>query len=406
MTFIRNIFLIVVYIGVSQLCYGQIKTVQLFNPQTNDHTPVINLGEKLIFSFDELNKGYQAYDYKIIRYDRNWNPSNIFTSEFLRGSDKNRIRNYKSSFNTRVRYTDYKVEIPNKDFNFLLSGNYAIQVLKPYSNTPIIEKRFFVVQPLSDIGVSVERINNNHGKNQRVSVIASSEKVDFLKSTDIQLLIFKNNNFNESIAKESATFTQPHQLIFKPLDTDFNGGTEYQFFDTKNTEVPALTTERIIRDSIFKTVLYPNNFNPDGPYVDRPDIDGDFYIRNTQFGSNNASNDSDYTDVYFALADYNPEPNEEICIYGAFNDYKCEGNSILKFNPDTNLWETNLLLKQGYYNYNFASKINNKIDYTKITGSYWQTENRYGALLYMKPWGKRYDLIIGYGEGYSKPPYR
>ena len=402
MIFIRNIFLTSFFLVFSHLSFGQIKTAQLFNPQTNDHTPIINLGEKLIFSFDELNKGYQSYNYKIIRYDRNWEPSNIFTSEFLKGSDTNRIRNYKSSFNTRVKYTNYNVEIPNKDFDFILSGNYAVQVLKPYSNTPIIEKRFYVINQNKDIGVSVERVNND----QRISVVASSERVDFLNSTDIQLFIFKNNNFNESVVKESASFTQPHQLIFKPLDLNFNGGVEYNFFDTKNLEVPALTTERIIRDSVYKTILYANEFNPDGTYVDYPDIDGDFYIRNTQFGNNDLSSDSDYTDVYFALANYTPASNEEICVYGAFNDYKCDGNSILKFNPETNLWETNILLKQGYYNYSFASKINNKVDYSKITGSYWQTENKYGALLYMKPWGKRYDLIIGYGEGYSKPPYR
>ena len=205
MIFIRNIFLVSFFLGFSHLSFSQIKTAQLFNPQTNDHTPIINLGEKLIFSFDELNKGYQSYNYKIIRYDRNWNPSNIFTSEFLKGSDTNRIRNYKSSFNTRVRYTNYNVEIPNKDFDFILSGNYAIQVLKPYSNTPLVEKRFYVVNQNADIGVSVERVNND----QRISVVASSERVDFLKSTDIQLLIFKNNNFNESVVKESATFTQP-----------------------------------------------------------------------------------------------------------------------------------------------------------------------------------------------------
>ena len=68
---------------------------------------------------------------------------------------------------------------------------------------------------------------------------------------------------------------------------------EYNFFDTKNLEVPALTTERIIRDSVYKTILYANEFNPDGTYVDYPDIDGDFYIRNTQFGNNDLSSDSD-----------------------------------------------------------------------------------------------------------------
>ncbi|MGV4441974.1 type IX secretion system plug protein domain-containing protein, partial [Ornithobacterium rhinotracheale] len=80
--------------------WAQLKTIQLFNPQTNDHTPVVKIGENLIFSFDDLNQNYQNYDYKIVRYNRNWEPSTAFVSEFLEGAQRNRFRNYKSSFNT------------------------------------------------------------------------------------------------------------------------------------------------------------------------------------------------------------------------------------------------------------------------------------------------------------------
>ena len=38
--------------------FGQnIKSIQLFNPQTNDETPVIGFGEQLILRFDDLNNG-------------------------------------------------------------------------------------------------------------------------------------------------------------------------------------------------------------------------------------------------------------------------------------------------------------------------------------------------------------
>ena len=40
-----------------------IKTVQVFNPQTNDNTPVVKLGssERLIFLFDDISAGSVSY---------------------------------------------------------------------------------------------------------------------------------------------------------------------------------------------------------------------------------------------------------------------------------------------------------------------------------------------------------
>lgn len=140
----------------------------------------MKIGENLIFSFDDLNQNYQNYDYKIVRYNRNWEPSAAFVSEFLEGAQRNRFRNYKSSFNTRVNYMHYEVKFPNADFSFKLSGNYGIQLLKSGSNEVLAEKRFYVVQPLADVGVSIERINNNKAKNQRMAVVVNSPSLDFL----------------------------------------------------------------------------------------------------------------------------------------------------------------------------------------------------------------------------------
>lgn len=390
----------------SSFSVAQIASGQLFNPQRNDHTPVISLGETLILSFDDLNNNYIPYEYSIIYYDRNWNRSSAFTSEFLKGQSRNRIKNYTPSFNTRMKYTHYEVALPNDEFSFLLSGNYAIQVLEPKTKKKVLEKRFYIIEPRVNMAVSIQNLESKPKKNQRVSVRINTQNINFLQETDYTLKVVKNNNFANAIVFPSANFTQPHELLYTPLENDFEGGSEFNFFDTKNLNIPALSTEKIANDSIYHTFLYPNAFFPENPYNELPDIDGDFYIRTTESGKEVSGNEADYTWVYFALDNYTPLPNEEIFIYGGFNDFSWNEDSTLRFNPRTKLWETRLLLKQGYYNYNFGVRTASGIDYSKITGSYWQTENKYGALFYFRPWGKRYDLLIGYGEGFSKPPYR
>ncbi|MCK0206036.1 type IX secretion system plug protein [Ornithobacterium rhinotracheale] len=403
----RNLMIIICLLVQNATAWAQLKTIQLFNPQTNDHTPVVKIGENLIFSFDDLNQNYQNYDYKIVRYNRNWEPSAAFVSEFLEGAQRNRFRNYKSSFNTRVNYMHYEVKFPNADFSFKLSGNYGIQLLKSGSNEVLAEKRFYVVQPLADVGVSVERINNNKAKNQRVAVVVNSPSLDFFKSNDYDLFIMQNNNPKASKTLGNPTFTQSHQLIYKSFDTNFAGGAEFEFFDTKNIDIAGMTTQNILRDRVYNVFLYRVSYPEHRVYEDQPDLDGDYYIRNMATTPQNSAFEADYAEIHFFLEDFEPKGQENVCVVGAFNDFSCTDDSVLHFNSEFDVWETKILLKQGYYNYSFATRNEDQqMDYASVTGSFWETENKYSALLYIKPWGQRYDLLVGYGEGYSKPPYK
>jgi hypothetical protein len=72
---------------------------------------------------------------------------------------------------------------------------------------------------------------------------------------------------------------------------------------------------------------------------------------------------------------------------------------------DTNkcYWLTSLV-KQGGYDYQYwfvgkgnqLSKLVNKGASTERTeGSFWQTENEYGVYVYWRPFGSRYDQLVG-----------
>lgn len=385
-----------------------IRTAQLFNPKTNDLTPFISKSEYLIFSFDDLDAGYKRFTYKIVRYNKNWEPSDIYPSEFLNGYDKNYIKNYKNSFNTRVNYTHYELKIPNNDFSFKLSGNYGIQILKPYSNEILLEKRFSVYDNTALIGVKVTRANATKELNQQIDVQVHSDEFDLTQNNPL-LVIIKNNNWNETLKITNPSFSQPNQLTYTDFNHAFSGGVEYQWFDTKDLGISGLTTENYILDDIYHTYLYPIRFYTEQNYIDKPDVDGNYFIRSTHIpNESSAGYEADYTQVYFSLDGYQPSLNEKVFVYGAFNDFKPTSDSFLSQNPSTGLWETRLLLKQGYYNYSFGvlNTDNNQIEYDKITGSYWQTENQYDALFYYTPLGKRYDLLIGHAKSFSRPNQR
>ena len=67
----------------------------------------------------------------------------------------------------------------------------------------------------------------------------------------------------------------------------------------------------------------------------------------------------------------------------------------MKYNEETGNYETTLFLKQGYYNYLYATKQNNYPDFSALEGDFWNSENDYTVLIYYKPFGSRADEIIG-----------
>jgi hypothetical protein len=62
-------------------------------------------------------------------------------------------------------------------------------------------------------------------------------------------------------------------------------------------------------------------------------------------------------------------------------------------------YEAGVLLKQGYYNYQFRQMDADGVGQTADTeGDFYQTENEYMILVYHRPQGARYDALVGYAK--------
>ena len=69
----------------------------------------------------------------------------------------------------------------------------------------------------------------------------------------------------------------------------------------------------------------------------------------------------------------------------------------MKYNPETHAYECARLLKQGAYNYQYlyvapGSTVGST---AQAEGNFYETENEYLILVYHRPFGERYDRLIG-----------
>jgi hypothetical protein len=387
---------------LSGIVFGQnIQSIQLFNPQTNDETPVIYFNQQLVLSFDDLTNASEIYRYTIKHYNRNWEDDNLFFTEYATGSLNALLDRFQYSFNTLQSYTHYKLTFPNEKMQLKISGNYEIIVYKNSADQPLFKRRFYLVEDAASLAVNVSRFADarNPEANQRVEVKAVSKGGDLSSNVNSMTLnVMQNNNPNVTINNLKPSATLGNQLLFQQLSLVFPGNNEFYYFDNKNMNMAAdMVRATEVKDGVNNTYLHPVWAFPLN-YQYQPDVNGAWYYRRNDLGrERDAEREADYSWVYFSL-DSDPV-NKEIYVLGGFNDFKAGKENQMQYDAETKKYVARIYLKQGFYNYILATKNpGGPLNFGEVNGNFWQTENLYQAFLYYAPFGRNYDGLMGYGE--------
>ncbi len=380
-----------------------IKSIQIGSLNENNLlVPFVPLHGILYLSFDDLEADEKDYYYKIDHLDKDWNLSELNTTEYITGYEQERITEYENSFNTLQDYTHYRLSIPNEYTRIKISGNYRISILND-DDEIVFTRHFVVYEPLLTVGVSLHRSRD-------VSKLETHQSVHFVidhknfridnPGAEIHPVIIRNNNFRTAITGLSPQFIRQGQLIYKyDRETAFAGGNEFWNFDTKDIYNTNMSVARIIQgNDLYHAYLFTDRDRSNDAYTYYPDINGNFVIRTVN--DDNSRTGADYLWVHFSLEV--PENfDREVYIYGAFNDYQLNNTNRMHKNAENGLYEAAILLKQGFYNYTYVIPDDGKVDDTALNGSHEETENEYTVLVYYTKAGSYYDRVIGIGKGSS-----
>ena len=376
-----------------------IKSIQLRPLQENNFSAIVPLGTVLELSFDDLDNDNKEYQYKIQHMTHDWQPSRLLSSQYIDGFDQNNINTITNSFNTFQNYTHYSVQIPNQNSVITKSGNYLLSVLND-DDEVVFSRRFVLYENEVTVGVNVSRSRNAKAlqTQQTVEFVVSHPKLRINNpSQEVNVVILKNENWNETITGLQPTFFQQNVLRYSyNNNSNFWGGNEYLNFDTKIIRNNSLNVVKVERRDIFHHYLYPTDVKTFQTYKYNPDINGQFAIRTLE-GSDTAT-EADYAMMHFTLLTEEPYANKDVYVYGAFNNFQIEEENKLYYSPNTNSYLGEILLKQGFYNYAYVTvDKNNVIDKNEIMGSFFETENEYKVLFYFKAFGALYDRVVGVG---------
>jgi hypothetical protein len=380
-----------------------IKTI-IFKGPTEDQFPVVLLGESMTLVFDDITAKEQDYYYKIVHCNYDWTPSQLLKSQYLAGTDNQRIIDYENSYTTLQPYSNYRLTIPNENVRLKVSGNYVLEIYNSYGDLQF-SRRFVVYRDAVTVGGVVKRSRDFNYLNEKQVVQFSINTNGFPvvnPKNEVKVAIIQNYFWPTALYNIKPQFTIGNELVYKyDKETSFFGGNEFLNFDTKDLRSPTFAISRIEMGQVYNHYLFPSEYRHDLPYTYFPDINGDFVVRTLQ--GDDVSREAEYTKVHFKLPYSNLIGLDQVYVVGKFNNYALEDENRMTFNPDSGMFEVSLLMKQGFYNYKYVvERENGTIEPNFVSGNFHFTENNYLILVYYRDFGDLYDSIIGIGNANSR----
>ncbi len=379
-----------------------IKTVKLDNGKKPKPAAIISLRERIFLSFDDLQADEKEYQYRIKRFDENWQLSNLNESEYIDGFATDYITDITQSSGTLQSYTHYSAQIPNENTRILLTGNYIAEILNEDEEV-IFSKPFIVYSQNINVGMQVKWPIDISLKDHMQFIEFSLYKTGYniINETEsLTVKIFQNNDIGYALSFHQPTFYKGEEWVYHyPHEALFEGINEFRRFETKDLRGYNYGISHKELNELYDFYPYTGNFRYKYSYY--KDIDGAYILNSTQ-APEDVNTEADYVNVHFSFNGI-LEPDESLYVIGQFNDFSPTPNYQLNFNAETQRYEATILLKQGYYDYMFVTKNKqNQIDIAAIEGSFAQTENEYTIIVYYHPPGARYTKVIGYGHTSSE----
>lgn len=215
---------------------------------------------------------------------------------------------------------------------------------------------------------------------------------------NLKVQVLKNRNWCEYLELTQPDVIKGNEFTFNNFTKlKFKGGNEFHHFNTKDIHH---YLENIVNisfvDNTYHFQLLENTDRTFQDYMYEPDINGQFKIDVS--GSEYPLTEADYSYVYFTLKMSVPVQLGDIYVWGGLTNYNFTDDNKMHYNFEQKAYECRLLLKQGYYNYQYVLMEKGKPDFTYIEGNHAITENSYTVLVYYHDFRGNYDRLIGAQE--------
>jgi hypothetical protein len=356
---------------------------------------VLRLGEddQLHISFDEMSHDVHFYTYTVQLLN-----ADLLSNEYLQGFTTKDITDYEHSMNTSREYTHYWFDFPNEDMRLTKSGQYILTIYEDGNpDNKVAQVTFCVVEPMVKIDAKV-RANTDiefNGRYQQVDFDVNIDPAISYQPSEFKVVVTQNNRTDNAVTLTRPTYIEPKRLRYiNTKELIFEGGNEYHHFDAFSCFYAGVGIDRVYHEiGDYHALLFPNEITK-GQYIHEFDSDGRYVVNAER--TNDVDTEAEYMWVYWTLPAENPWLDGALYVGGELFQNEMNLKNRMQYDADAKIYWLTALVKQGGYDYQywFVPKAQ-KTTTQRVDGSYWQTENEYAIYVWWRPFGARYDRLVG-----------
>lgn len=393
----------------AQVCSVRSATIQSLRVEINgawDSDPVVLLGgrNRVEVSFDDLRHDYVRYTYNVIHCTADWQPSNIPESDYMDGFNGSRIEQYTPSMNTTMLYNHYVLPFPNEDVQLKASGNYRVEIFDEDQSdeNPVAVVCFSVLEPKVNVGIAVNANTDidTYASHQQVSLTVNHSTYAMSHpEQELRVVVLQNRRWDNHVTDLMPSSMRAGVLQYEHnRNLIFVAGNEYRRFEIMDEYAPSMRVDRVeYEEPCYHAFVMTDE--PRRNYIYDQDQDGRYYPKNHDEEDETVRGEADYVITHFRL-EMPPIGGGEMYLHGDLTNGGFSERNRMEYNLVDHAYELTLPLKQGSYNYQylFVPRTATKGETARTEGNFHQTENEYCAYVYHRPFGARYDRLVGYNK--------
>lgn len=338
-----------------------VRTIQLYQGDRERALPILPLGggPPLTLEFDLMARSGRPLSVYFYHADRSWR-RDLVPAQYLTGFQRDDLLDYASSRGTEVPYVHYTYQFPNEDVGFRLSGNYVVRVTEQGQEDEVLfEKPFFVTEQAGPLDLGLRDLVVSGQAQPSLVPTARFTPPSSLQGQpfDYTVCFVRDADFNAPRCSARAQLAEQPRLVFDlPPGQAFAPAAADYFLD-----LSALRIGGEIEGTDFtvggppRVILEPDYARFAGAGLDslllgQPVVEA--AVRDVP--------DPDLSAEY-ALVQFSFVPPEEqalgggVYLMGSFGSGPTVPADTLAWVPERARYEGEVLIKQGRYEYRYAS---------------------------------------------------
>jgi len=352
--------------------------------------------QNLVLEFDDLRDQKVNYYLRIVHCNFDWTRSQLRDLDIMKEYNEFPINDFEYSLSTYVSYVHYRIAVPSVK----LPGNYLLIVYRDGDKEDIVlTRRILIFQNLTTLTQegNLAGLGNLQSTNQALNFRVSYDRIEVLNPASTVHVVIRQNQRWDNARKDvrpSLIREDIRQLEYRFFDMDhsFAAGNEFRFVDFRSINSPGINTARIDRTNRPPDLYLTQDATRNGlAYTQLPDRNGSFVIENFDNRSQPWVS-CNYLYVNFILR--SPKLPSDVYVIGAFNNWARNEENRMTWADGK--YSGRLLLKQGFYDYQYWVPSSSTLDSNELEGNHFQTENVYEVLIYYRPFQPNVDLLVGY----------